>query len=92
MFVVYKLVPDATAFLEKDSQSKDALINGLLLVTISGIQAISIWGLWVIWSRNWRIAFALSVLLVVEFVTVIVLCAKLGPRKHLTDLPTMVIK
>ncbi|KAG9022855.1 hypothetical protein FRB95_014067 [Tulasnella sp. JGI-2019a] len=87
MFVVYRLVPDATAFLEKESQSKDALINGFLLVTISGIQAISIWGLWVVWSRNWRIAFAPTVLLVVEFVTVIVLCAKLGPRKALDGSP-----
>ncbi|KAG9013159.1 hypothetical protein FRB94_003599 [Tulasnella sp. JGI-2019a] len=78
-FVTYRASPAVVGYSEK-GYLLEATINGWFFIfAIWNVEVILIWRLWVVWSRDWRVALLPAVLFIIEFVAGTVLCAQMGP-------------
>ncbi|KAG9029854.1 hypothetical protein FRB95_004772, partial [Tulasnella sp. JGI-2019a] len=78
-FVKYREFPDAVAYSEKEYLLKVTINGWIFIFMIWNVEVILIWRLWVVWSGDWRVALPPIALFIIEFVSGVIPCARIGP-------------
>ncbi|KAG9029856.1 hypothetical protein FRB95_004774 [Tulasnella sp. JGI-2019a] len=74
---------DTAGYSDKGYLLKVALNGWFFVVAIWNAEVILIWRLWIVWSRDWRVAILPAALFLIELASGIALCATFGPGNSL---------